>query len=292
MDLVARGEYLVRHVSLCGDCHTPIDLDTGAPDPALWLAGNPAFIDIDPLDPDFGLLPSKNLTAVAGWAADQIKDAFQNGNAPSGPLAAVMPYWVFHNMSDADADAIVAYLQSLDFIENVIPARQDPWNVVAPAPPIADSDIPQTTLTKDDPDYESAVRGRYLTGMASLCADCHTPELAPGSETLVDYTMLFAGGRAFPREAFGLGDPWPALIYTRNITPHATGIAGWTAAQVRIALQDGTDDDGDGLCPPMPSGPMGAFAGMTDEDAIDIGNYITTMPGIDNTIAEDCVPPG
>ena len=91
---------------------------------------------------------------------------------------------------------------------------------------------------------------------------------------------------------FGLPvPPFPDVIYTRNLTPDETGIAGWTAAMVQTALQDGLDNEGNGLCPPMPAGPMGAFGNMTDQDAIDIGNYLTTIAPVANDIPGECVPP-
>jgi hypothetical protein len=45
-------------------------------------------------------------------------------------------------------------------------------------------------------------------------------------------------------------------------------------------------------CPPMPAGPTQAFGGMTDQDALDIGNYITSLPPIDNGVIPMCMPPG
>src|SRR5947207_13850439 len=43
-ELQMRGQYLVDHVEACGDCHTPHDPATGAPNMAMYLAGNPDFI--------------------------------------------------------------------------------------------------------------------------------------------------------------------------------------------------------------------------------------------------------
>lgn len=57
-------------------------------------------------------------------------------------------------------------------------------------------------------------------------------------------------------------------------------------------LKLGRARDGSGICPPMPVGPMGAFGGMTTEDATDIANYLLNIPPIDNQIPEDCMMPG
>jgi hypothetical protein len=51
---------------------------------------------------------------------------------------------------------------------------------------------------------------------------------------------------------------------------------------VRNALQRGINHIGMELFPPMPSGPDGPFGGMTDQDALDIGFYLTTLEARDS----------
>ena len=282
-----RGEYLVWHVAACIDCHTPFDMN-GQLDLARALTGNPVAFDIDPAA-GVGLVPGPNLTPHAtgleGWSAEDIKGAFLDGVDRDGnALFPIMPYFGYHNMSAEDADAIVAYLQSLAPVDNAIPDREPlgfPFDT--PAQPIPAAMLPDTTLDPADPNYEMAQRGKYLASDIGICLECHTPEAqAPIPR---DLTKMYAGGRAF---MLGFPPPLPETIYTSNITPDATGIQGWTAAQVRTVLKQGTDLDGNGVCPPMPSGPMGAFSGMTDEDALAIGWYVTTLAPIDNTIPADC----
>ena len=74
----------------------------------------------------------------------------------------------------------------------------------------------------------------------------------------------------------------PAIVYAYNITPHASGIAGWKPQQVVTLLKTGIDDMGQAVCRPMPAGPAGTFGGLTDADALDIGIYVTTLPPIDS----------
>ena len=110
--LQARGQYIVDHVAACGDCHTP--MGQNGPVPGMYLAGNPSFIAL----PNGDKLGSRNLTndetGLKNRTDAEIKDMFQNGMRPTAtgmePLNPVMPYYVFHNMTDADANAIVAYL--------------------------------------------------------------------------------------------------------------------------------------------------------------------------------------
>ena len=45
------------------------------------------------------------------------------------------------------------------------------------------------------------------------------------------------------------------------------------------------------ICPPMPVGPQGAYGGLTDGDALDIANYIKSLPPAVNFIADMCTFP-
>jgi hypothetical protein len=101
---------------------------------------------------------------------------------------------------------------------------------------------------------------------------------------------MFAGGQDF-QPGFP-SPPFPPHIYSRNLTPDATGIAGYTPAQIVTILKQGKDINGGGVCPPMPAGPMGPFGGLTDSDATDIANYLLTLRPINNPIPNDCVAPG
>ena len=171
-DQIACGEYIVKHIDACGDCHSPPSA-TGGPDLTKFLAGNPApFFDIDPTDDTKGLVYPPNLTTLKGqgWTAADLKDAFLNGKrsaAHGGPLVPVMPYSNFHNMAAADADAIAAYILSLDPIQNTVPPDQTlPFdrNTALPIPPVDVTKIPDTTLAKTNANYQSAVLGKYLAG--------------------------------------------------------------------------------------------------------------------------------
>ncbi len=298
IDLVARGAYLVNHVAVCPDCHTPRNPD-GSLDATMFLAGTP-FADIDPGDDTKGMVYARNITqdmttGIGAWTDAEIKDAFLNGNSKrAGALFPMMPYYVLYNMTAQDADAIVAYLRTVPAIDNDVPARQDlGFPFTTPAMPVPEAAIPKTTLATTDPNYDSAVRGRYLAGQIGVCMECHTEDSAPGSMVPIDTTKLFQGNKSFPAALIGVpSPPFPAEIFTRNLTPHANGLQGWTALAVRNALKDGIDKDGVPLCPPMPAGPMAAFGGLTDEDATDIGNFLTTLAPADNGVIPNCTPPG
>jgi hypothetical protein len=288
--VLERGEYLVRNVAGCGECHTPRDAQ-GNLDMSHWMAGVPDRFDLVPEDDSTGGISTPNLTpyTLGGWSDDEIKHAFLDGVGVDGaPLFPLMPYYVFHNMSAADADAVVTYLRALPAIAHDMPKRQPlPVALDAPAAAVPASAIPHTTLKTDDPDYASAERGRYLAGEVGVCLDCHTPwRLGAGSP--LDMSRPFAGGRTFSAKEWGVQPPAPAVVYSYDLTPHLTGIAGWTPADVANVLAHGTAPSGVALCRPMPFGPFGSFGGMHAPDAHDIGVYLTTLAPIDGGNIPQC----
>jgi mono/diheme cytochrome c family protein len=287
---LARGKYLVDHVAVCVDCHTP-RTNTGAFDMTKYLAGIDCFIDVNG-PAEGGCLNTANLTNDATGLANrtdaQIKTMLLDGVRPDGTfLSPVMPYWSYHNMTAADADAIVAYLRTVPAVSRVAPANDPPFaDVPAAATPIDPTTIPAAV------GGPGAENGRYLSAMVGVCLECHTAELPPNEPTPRDMTKPFGGGRGFPREAFGLPNPpFPDTIYTSNLTPHATGLADFSIADIQRVIQHGRDREDAGVCPPMPSGPMGPFAGLTEQDVLDIATYIKGLPPIDNEIPNGCAIP-
>jgi mono/diheme cytochrome c family protein len=303
--LVARGDYIVNHVAACPDCHTPRDM-MGKPVMDKFLAGSTVpFADIVPDSIDGGVgvgkIYVKNITpdkttGIGSWTDDQIKNAFLNGLEPQAdggarPLFPIMPYFVFHNMNAQDANAVVAYLRSVTAVANAIPANEPlPFPLPIPAPPVPADKIPDTTLAKTDPNYAKAEAGRYLAGNIGICMECHTEHNMAGFPVLKE-TALFAGNNPFGSAELGLPPVYPMTIYSANLTQDDTGLKGWDAADVAQVLATGTDKKGRALCPPMPFGPMGAFGGLTPEDQLNIGYFITSLPPIANPNIPWCNDP-
>ncbi len=295
-DSVSCGEYIVQHIDACADCHSP----QGAQgiDYSKALQGNPSFADLDGIPGNgTGNVPTPNLTLLKteGWTKADIKDAILNGKrsaARNGGIFPIMPYFVFHNMSDSDANAVVDYIFQLTPIGNEMTDREPLPTPISLLPlPIAPFDpktLPDTSLPKTDPNYEKAVLGKYMSSEVGICVECHS-ERVPQTQAL-DVTKLFAGG-----ESFFIGGPF-GTVTSLNITPDQSGIKGWTAANVQATILTGKDKAGMSLCPPMPFGPLGAFGGMDPAQALAIGYYLTTIPGVKNGLADGgtfpmCVPP-
>jgi mono/diheme cytochrome c family protein len=106
---IARGEYLVKALGQCGDCHTPFNAMGGFVMDK-WLQGKK--LEFGPLVP----IPvwadtSPNIAGLPGWDTGKAVQFFMTGLAPNGqPARPPMPAY---KMNRADAEAVVAYLQSL-----------------------------------------------------------------------------------------------------------------------------------------------------------------------------------
>jgi mono/diheme cytochrome c family protein len=291
-DQQKRGQYLVDVVLSCGDCHTPRTA-TG-PDMTKYLAGISCFFDVVPATAGMGCISSKNLTnhetGLKNVSDQGIKDMFTKGVRPDAKAVhSAMPYYEYANVKPADADAVVAYLRTVKPVD-FRPAANEPPFAEQPAAPVAlvsAAAVPMPTTPSD-----SAMRGRDIVMVA--CIGCHTPEKAGAGPTdlPLDATKFLAGGRGFPAAAFGLPvPPFPAMIYTQNLTQDATGLQGWTADDVVKALKMGLDKMDKKVCPPMPSGPMGSFKDLTEADARDIANYIAALPAVANALPNQCTAP-
>jgi mono/diheme cytochrome c family protein len=111
---VARGEYLVRAVGHCGECHTPRGV-TQATDNSRFLAGNPkgpedAIVPNITPDPDTGLR----------WSEEEIVEYLGTGSKPDGDVAGgLMGEMIegttagYKDLTRADREAIAKYLKSI-----------------------------------------------------------------------------------------------------------------------------------------------------------------------------------
>jgi len=106
---IARGEYLVKVIGQCGECHTPMN-EKGEYVPGKWLQGTKlTFASTVPV-PNWADA-SPNIAGLEGWDHDKAIHFFMTGLAPNGqPARPPMPQY---HMNRADAEAVVAYLESL-----------------------------------------------------------------------------------------------------------------------------------------------------------------------------------
>lgn len=122
---VARGEYLVRTLGHCGECHTPRTA-TYAPDTSRFLAGNPngpensKVANITP-DPE---------TGIGKWSLQDFGGYMRSGARPNGEISGglmgelILGTTVgYKNLTEADLTAIYEYLKSIPPVKNKIPRR-------------------------------------------------------------------------------------------------------------------------------------------------------------------------
>lgn len=272
---VARGQYLVDHVLVCGTCHTPNGMD-GKPDPAKYLAGSRNY-DFTDIDGTVVSVYAENLTThnpegLATWTDEAIRTAITAGiDDEHVSIYPIMPYPEYSVLTRSDQDSIIQYLRTIAPNDNVVP-NDYPYNDQnPPAPKIDESKVPHTTLPANDPGFASAERGRYLAIVA--CLNCHTPQI---SADVPDLTKAFAGGKTYTPNK---GQP---VNTSANITPDATGIAGWTVPEIVAALKNDVEKGtGRALCASHPGGGE-LYGKMTDADAQDIATYIHSVPAVKN----------
>ncbi len=126
---IARGRYIVS-IAGCSDCHTPGGM-LGSPDMKRYLGGSDVGFSI----PTQGVFVGQNLTpdketGLGQWTADQIVTAIRKGKRPDGSeLSGVMPSASFSKLTDEDASAIAAFLQSLPPVKNKVQSYKSSDNV-------------------------------------------------------------------------------------------------------------------------------------------------------------------
>ena len=118
----ARGEYLVRAMGHCGECHTPRTM-TMATDNSRFLGGNPK----GPEDAAVPNITPDNATGLGKWSAEDIAEYLGTGNKPDGDVAGGLMGEViegtlagYKDLTKADRLAIAEYLKTIPPIRNKI----------------------------------------------------------------------------------------------------------------------------------------------------------------------------
>jgi mono/diheme cytochrome c family protein len=185
-EAIRQGEYLV-FAGGCISCHEN-------PDQEGTLSGGLA------LESEFGTFYVPNITpdpqtGVGGWSGRDFLAALKHGRDPSGGFYyPAFPYLSYRGMSDADALAIAAYLNTLAPVSNASAEHDLPgwlsrwmmlgWNL------LAGRLVPEPG-SYDEPQVQ---RGAYLARALGHCGECHTPRnglgMMNGTREFAGYTML------------------------------------------------------------------------------------------------------
>jgi mono/diheme cytochrome c family protein len=283
-----RGQYLAAVLN-CGACHTPRNA-AGAADNSMLLAGRDCLVAATTL-PGFdggatdagSCLSSGNLTndvtGIRGLTDQQVIDAIRRGVHQSSTDAGArylfnnMPYFNYATLNDDDARAIVAYLRAIPAIPHQVTPATPPYDQRPTAPQNAPVDL--TRIPNPGAGAPAgAANGKYLGVVA--CLACHTVPAVGAMPARRDETKAWQGGLPV-RDNARMVD-----YQTPNLTPDATGIMGWTTADLVRAMNMNMDRMGRTFCANMRAFPL------TASDATDIASYLLSIPPVANMRTMTC----
>jgi len=267
--ILARGKYLVT-AGNCVSCHTR---PGGVP-----FTGGLAFAT------PFGTLYSTNITpddetGIGKWTAGDLRRALHEGIAPGGRnLFPAFPYTAFAKVTDEDADAIYAYLRSLE-AERYTPPGNSPafgarwpmkiWNKLffKPAP-----------FAEDKSQSAEWNRGAYLVEGLGHCSACHSPR-NPAMAEIAGHA--YAGGAL--QDKVGNAGPvrrWSAV----NLTSAKEGLGNWPLEDLAKYLNTGLSAHA-GSFGPMNDVIANSLTQLTKADAHAMAVYLKSLPAQDSKSA-------
>jgi mono/diheme cytochrome c family protein len=233
---VARGEHIAA--VLCASCHS-----TSGELPLTGGKDSGAEIPIP-----IGSMVSYNLTPggpLKDWSDGEIFRAIRSGIDRTGHSLAFMGTTSVRNLSDADLQAVIAYLRSQAPVTNQVQGGDHPTFfagllmgaglIPQPAAIAGSIDAPPVGAT--------AEYGKYIVSFQG-CRDCHGVDLTGGG---------------------GLAPPGPSLRLVK----------GWTQEQFVNTIRNGVDPGGHQLSDTMP---WKIFAKMDDTELAAMYAYLHDLP--------------
>jgi mono/diheme cytochrome c family protein len=240
--LVKRGRYLAA-TGNCNDCHT--------------VRGGKSFTGGLPVPTPFGTIFSSNITpdtetGIGRWSEAAFRRAMRSGvNRDGQHLYPTFPYDHFTNVTDADDQALYAYLMTRQPVraparENELSFPLDQRFVIAGWKLLF---LRHGTYQPDSTQSAEWNRGAYLVEGLAHCGSCHTPRNALGAERA---SAQFAGGDVDNWHAYAINAqspapvPWDAdalFTYLRDGWHPDHGVARGPMAQVVSNLSSVPQDD-------------------------------------------------
>ncbi|MEZ5028798.1 MAG: c-type cytochrome [Ferruginibacter sp.] len=276
--MLARGDYLVNHVSRCLTCHSQRNYNqfSGPIVPGTEGMGGEEFGKNYHVQ---GIVYARNITpdtvnGIGSWTDEEIARAITRGISKNGDtLYRMMPFAHFNQMSKDDVYSIIAYLRTLKPNNNKVPARKLEVKASAVYPVLKSSSLEANVK----PDVmEMAKYGGYLVASAA-CMDCHTP-MKNGE---YEQDKLFSGGLQFNMGSF--------VANSANLTPDsATGIGSWSEQMFLDKFKLYRDPAVYSANPGRNNSvmPWTAFTNMDDFDIKAIYKYLRTLPPVKNLVVK------
>ncbi|BAM91180.1 gluconate 2-dehydrogenase cytochrome c subunit precursor [Bradyrhizobium oligotrophicum S58] len=214
---IGRGKALAT-AGDCVACHTA---PNGTP-----FAGGLA------LQTPFGAIMTPNITpdnatGIGSWSADDFARALHEGRRPNGTrLYPALPYPYYTRVTRADADAIFAYLRSLEPVSNSVnrSTLPFPFNIRASMAVWNALFFTPGEFKPDPAKSDEYNRGAYLVEGLGHCGACHTPLNALGANK---NDRHFEGG---------VVDHWTAPNITND---SQAGLGKWSVDEVVQYLKTG-----------------------------------------------------
>jgi len=281
-DRIERGKYLANHVTVCMDCHSTRDWTKfGGPlKPGTLGKGGEKF------DQSFGfpgVYYSRNITpkGISRYTDGELYRLITTGVTKEGrAMFPVMPYPYYSKLDPDDVMSIIAYVRSLEPIDNTVPESVSdfPMNIII-------NTIPKKAAGGTRPDTSNTLTyGAYLVN-ACACIECHTPD----KQGQIIPELAFSGGREFILPSGG-------TVRSANITSSTkTGIGNWSEEafinRFKIyadsnykeqAVEKGTFNT---IMPWL------MYAGMKRSDLAAIYAYLHSLPVKENVVVK-FTPPG
>ena len=242
---IANGQHLVQSRVGCSGCH---DKDFGGG----------VIIDA----PILGHWAAPNLTTGEGsvtleYTASDWDHAVRHGLRRGGRSSS-MPAIEFINLSDHELSDIVAYIRSMPPVDRDMgPVKFGPvfsFVMAFDSSALVAFNVDHQKAHAVEPP-ESAPTAEYGEHLVQVCRGCHGANLSGGKIQ---------------------GDPNMPIV--ANLTPHETGLKGWTEEDFLRALHEGKRKDGSAISEYMP---WNAYGQMSDAELKAIWAYLQTVPAVE-----------
>jgi mono/diheme cytochrome c family protein len=258
---LANGETMFN-IGGCASCHA-----TPKQDNPQLLGGGLA------LATPFGTFKVPNISpdaahGLGGWTEAAFINAMQRGIGRNGEhLYPAFPYTSYQRMALDDVRDLYAFLKTLPADARPSEPHQLPfpfsvrrglglWKLVY---------LDGRPFTPDPARSAELNRGAYLVEGPGHCGECHSPRDVLGG---IVPARRFAGGP----DAEGKG-------WVPNITPHADGLAAWSAKDIAYLLQSGLTPDADSVGSSM-GDVVRNTAKLSDADRSAIAAYVKSLPAV------------
>jgi mono/diheme cytochrome c family protein len=245
----ARGEHIASAIAHCGYCHGPDLAGT-------IFANNPGTE---------GVIVAPNLTPGEGgigsdYSTEDWVAAIRHGINLEGRSVMVMPSLFFNHLNEEDLGSLIAYLQSLEPVDNLLPETK-------PGPMV----------------YALIGAGPFLEGLSAhqIDHDAPFPDPIPAGATIEygAYVIEISQCRACHGETLAGGQVSPSSPFGPNLTPGGE-LGGWTLEDFTNVLRTGVHPSGRAIDTYMP---WEFFRTMSDLEIEAIWSYLESLEALPTT---------